>query len=244
MPVERLFTHQSDISRVTFRKWTLSILAISCAIVFTFLGFWQLQRLSARQKANDLLAARRLAPEVGLDSLPRDTAAAHFRRVHIRGSYDYPQEIIYTLRGRNGSPGVNILTPLLLNGKDTVVLVDRGWVYAADGVTIEPQRWREAEALDGRGFVETFPTKGPFDPPSPERPRSFRRLDRSALAKALPYPIANYYVVLTDSASSPSAPPRVEQMPLDEGPHRNYAIQWFSFAAIAIGGLVIFLRRT
>ena len=67
---------------------------------------------------------------------------------------------------------------------------------------------------------------------------------RAALAKQLPYPIANYYVVLTDSSSSASAPPRVEPLPLDEGPHRAYAIQWFSFAAISIIGLVIFIRRT
>jgi len=241
---ERHFTDHSDISRVTLRKWILSVLAISFAIIFIFLGFWQIRRLRERQSANDLLAARRLAPEVEIDSLPGDTAAAHFRRVHIRGGYDYPQEIIYTLRGRNGSPGVNILTPLLRNGKDTAVLVNRGWVYAADGTTIATQSWREADALNGHGFVETFPTKGPFDPPNPTRPRSFRRLDRSALAKVLRYPVANYYVVLTDSASSPSAPPRVEPAPLDEGPHRNYAIQWFSFAAISIVGLVIFLRRT
>jgi surfeit locus 1 family protein len=229
---------------MSVRKWILSVLAISFAIVFILLGFWQVRRLSERQKANDLLAARRLAPIAELDSLPRDTAAAHFRRVHIKGSYDYPQEIIYTLRGRNGSPGVNILTPLLRNGKDTAVLVNRGWVYSADGTNVDAGPWQEAGALDGHGIVETFPTQGPFAPPSAARPRSFRRLDRSALAKVLPYPIANYYVVLTDSASAPNAPPRVEQMPLDEGPHRNYAIQWFSFAAIAIGGLVIFLRRT
>ncbi|HEX9084563.1 MAG TPA: hypothetical protein VF836_07475, partial [Gemmatimonadaceae bacterium] len=59
-----------------------------------------------------------------------------------------------------------------------------------------------------------------------------------------PYPIANYYVILSDPATSPSAPPRVEPLPLDEGPHRMYAIQWFSFAAISIVGLAIFLRRT
>ncbi|MDQ6770141.1 MAG: SURF1 family protein [Gemmatimonadota bacterium] len=229
---------------MTLRKWILSVVAISLAIIFISLGFWQVRRLSARQRANDFLAARRFAPEVALDSLPRDTAAAHFRRVRIRGSYDYPQEIIYTLRGRNGSPGVNILTPLLRNGKDTAVLVNRGWVYSPDGTTIDTQPWRETDAMDGHGFVETFPTKGPFEAPNAKRPRSFRRLDRAGLAKVLPYPIANYYVVLTDSASSPSAPPRVEQAPLDEGPHRNYAIQWFSFAAISIIGLVIFLRRT
>ena len=83
------------------------------AAVCILLGCWQIRRLWARQKANDIVAARRFAPEVELDSLPRDTAAAHFRRVHLRGIYDNAQEIIYTLRGRNGSPGINILTPLL-----------------------------------------------------------------------------------------------------------------------------------
>jgi surfeit locus 1 family protein len=229
---------------VTLRKWILSVLAIAIAIACVLLGSWQIRRLWARQRANEIVAARRFAPEAELDSLPRDTAGAHFRRVHVRGIYDHAQEIIYTLRGRNGSPGVNLLTPLLRNGKDTAVLINRGWVYSADGTTIDAQPWRETDTLNGHGFVETFPTQGPFPPPNPERPRSFRRLDRTALTKTFPYPIANYYVVLTDSATSPSAPPRVEPMPLDEGPHRNYAIQWFSFAAISIIGLGIFLRRT
>lgn len=228
----------------TLRKWILSVVAISLAVIFVSLGFWQLRRLSARRDVNTMLAARRAAPEVELDSLPRDTSAAHFRRVHVRGSYDHPQEILLTLRGRNGSPGVNILTPLLRPRKDTVVLVNRGWVYSPDGITVDTKPWREADTLNGTGYIETFPTKGPFEPPNPARPRSFRRLNRADVQKAFPYPIANYYVVLTDSAESSSVPPRVEAPPLDEGSHRNYAIQWFSFAAIAVGGLVIFLRRT
>jgi surfeit locus 1 family protein len=229
---------------VTLRKWIFSVVAISLAIIFVSLGCWQVRRLWARQKSNDFLSARRLVPEVELDSLPTDTAAAHFRRVHVRGIYDHAQEIIYTLRGRNGSPGVNILTPLLRTGRETAVLVNRGWVYSPDGTTIDLQPWKEADTLNGHGFVETFPTQGPFPEPNPERPRSFRRLDRTALSKAFSYPIANYYIVLTDSATSPSAPPRVGEAPLDEGPHRNYAIQWFSFAAISIIGLGIFIRRT
>lgn len=228
----------------TTRKWILSIVAVSLAAIFISLGFWQLRRLSARRQANVLLTARRIAPEVELDSLPSDTAAAHYRRVHIRGSYDHPQEIILTLRGRNGSPGVNILTPLLRTREDTVVLVNRGWVYSPDGVTVDTQPWREADTVNGTGFVETFPTKGPFEPPNPARPRSFRRLNRADIQKVFPYPIANYYVVLTDSAESSSVPPRVEALLLDEGSHRNYAIQWFAFAVISIVGLVIFLRRT
>ena len=229
---------------MTLKKWSFAVVAAFFAILCLGLGFWQIRRLQARQAANAILSGRRFAPEVSLDSLPPDTADAHFRRVHIRGIYDHGQEIIYTLRGRNGSPGVNILTPVLRPNKDTAVLVNRGWVYSPDGTSIDTAPWREADTLNGHGFVETFPTKGPFPPPSPTRPRSFRRLDRSALAKLFPYPIANYFVVLTDSAASPSAPPRVEPAPLDEGPHRMYAIQWFSFATISIIGLVIFLRPT
>jgi surfeit locus 1 family protein len=168
---------------------------------------------------------------------------AHFRRVRVRGAYDYPNEIVLTLRGRNGSPGVNILTPIRRGGNDTAVLVNRGWVYSPDGMTVETNQWREGDSVDANGFVEVFPTKGPFDKPNQARPRSMRRLDKSVLGKLFPYPIANYYVVLTDSARS-GGPPRVEPASLDEGPHRNYAIQWFFFAAISIIGLVIFLRRT
>lgn len=218
--------------------------AISFAALSISLGFWQLRRLAARRAANALLEARRTAPQVSLDSLPPDTALAHFRRVRIRGAYDYANQIVLTLRGREGSPGVNILTPIRQVGTDTAVLVNRGWVYSPDGVEVDLRKWREGDSVDANGFVETFPTVGSFDPPNATRSRAMRRLHRPDLIKLLPYPIANYYVVLTDSSASPSAPPRVEPAPLDEGPHRNYAIQWFSFATISIVGLVIFLKST
>jgi surfeit locus 1 family protein len=214
------------------------------AVLCISLGFWQLRRLSARRASNAVLASRRVAPEVSLDSLPRDTSLAHFRRVRVRGAYDYASKIVLTLRGRNGSPGVNIITPVRRAGTDTAVLVNRGWVYSPDGITIDTKQWREGDSVDASGFVETFPTQGPFNPPNPTRPRSMRRLHRSDLVRLFPYPIANYYVVVTDSGRAANAPPRIEPAPLDEGPHRNYAIQWFSFAAISIIGLVIFVRRT
>jgi surfeit locus 1 family protein len=229
---------------VNLRKWTLGVLALGFAALSISLGFWQLRRLATRRAANALLVSRRDAPEVPLDSLPADTSAAHFRRVRVRGAYDYANEIVLTLRGRNGSPGVNLITPVRRAGNDSAVLVNRGWVYSPDGVTIDAKQWREGDSIDAKGFIETFPTRGPFDVSNPARPKSMRRLERERLMKLFPYPIANYYVVVTDSARAPNAPPRVEPAPLDEGPHLNYAIQWFSFAVISVVGLVIFLRRT
>ena len=238
---------------MTFRKWVLTVAAVVAAAVFISFGLWQLRRLDARKEQNSLLAARRFAPELDPTSLPADTGAARFRRIRLRGRYDFANEIVHTLRGRNGSPGVNILTPLLRAGNDTAILVNRGWVYAPDGMTVDTRPWREADSLNGTGYIETFPTAGVFAAPNPERPRAFRRLDRAALSRLFPYAIANYYVVLSDTTTTrnpalgatPAAniPPRVEPGALDEGPHRSYAMQWFSFAAISIIGLVIFLRR-
>ncbi|HEU4749268.1 MAG TPA: SURF1 family protein [Gemmatimonadaceae bacterium] len=238
---------------MTFRKWLLGIFAVSAAAVCVSLGIWQLRRMEERRQQNAFLASRRFAPEISLEQLPADPVEGRFRRVRLAGVYDHSNEIVHTLRGRRGSPGVNILTPLLRHGNDTAVLVNRGWVYAPDGMTVDTRPWRETDTLEGSGFVETFPAAGVSTSANPRRPRSFRRLDRSVLAELFPYPIANYYVVLTDSTSNretelgrapaPNIPPRVEPAALDEGPHRSYAVQWFSFAAISIIGLVIFLRR-
>src|SRR5687768_4334639 len=91
---------------MSFRKWMLSIVAIAAAGIFITFGLWQLRRLDSRQQQNSLLASRRFAPEVEPASLPADTASARFRRVRLRGRYDFDNEIIHTLRGRSGSPGV------------------------------------------------------------------------------------------------------------------------------------------
>jgi surfeit locus 1 family protein len=65
------------------------------------------------------------------------------------------------------------------------------------------------------------------------------------ISQAFPYAILPYLVVLIDSVEKgENIPPRVDVPPLDEGPHKSYAIQWFSFAAISIFGVFFYLRRT
>jgi len=45
------------------------------------------------------------------------------------------------------------------------------------------------------------------------------------------------------STASTSVPARSPPQPLDEGPHLSYAIQWFSFATIAIVGTLVAVLR-
>ncbi len=220
------------------------ILGSLFAIVCLRLGFWQLARLSERKALNRELSARATTLPVTLDRLPRDTAAMHFRRVTISGVYDYTHEILITNRTRNGSPGVQLVTPLLVAGSDTAVLVTRGWVYAPDGMTIDRTRWQEPDTVRGDAFVEMF-SRRTGDAQLAHRDRSFRWLDQASVAKVFPYAIAPYHLILISGGASPgpNVPPRLDVPPLDEGPHQSYAIQWFSFAAISIFGMILFVRR-
>ena len=239
------------------RRWIrvgFAITACALAVVFMSLGFWQLRRLSERRAQNAILSSRRFSAPVDLSAVSSDTGAARFRRVRISGRYDYGNEFALTLRTRNGSPGVDIITPVSRAGSDTLVLVNRGWIYAPDGMTADISKWPEGDSVDAIGFVETFAAPSAYGAKSPGRPRAYRWLERSTIESDLKRPVAPFYVVLAPDSETgyavtpPKAgvretPPRVEPRGLDEGPHKSYAIQWFSFAAISILGLVLFLRR-
>ena len=49
-------------------------------------------------------------------------------------------------------------------------------------------------------------------------------------------PLAPVYIIADSPATLSPAPRRSSPPALDDGPHLNYAIQWFAFAGIAFGG--------
>jgi surfeit locus 1 family protein len=230
------------------RNVVFIVLALVAAAVCARLGFWQLSRLRDRRVRNELTAARLSEPPVAPAALPGDVALARLRRVRLAGRYDYAHEVVLTNRSRQGSPGVYIVTPLRPAGGDTAVLVTRGWVYSPDGSTVDLTRWREADTATVTGLVESFPPaaerRGSADVPN--RPSAFRWLDRDLMARRVGYPVAPYQVVALggDSAAvADSTPVRLTTPALDEGPHLSYAIQWFSFALIALVGAGVFVAN-
>ncbi len=219
------------------------VFAVVAAAIFVRLGFWQLHRLHERRAYNALVISRLDSAEVDASALPRDTALARFRRVRVTGTPDYDHELLWAARSYRGSPGVNFLTPIRIPGRDTAVLVDRGWVYAPDGATVDESKWHERDTTFV-GFAEPLPSTG--GAAYSTRPRTLARLSVDVVRKAVPYPVAPVYVVeLGDSVIAPDRIARLTVPPLDEGPHMSYAIQWFSFAAIAIGGagVVVMQKR-
>ncbi|HEY0970692.1 MAG TPA: SURF1 family protein [Gemmatimonadales bacterium] len=214
------------------------VIAAAAAFLFVRLGFWQLGRLQERKTRNAVVAVRLDSAMVGPELLPADTGLLRYRRVAVSGVYDHANEVILAGRTRQGSPGVNFYTPLRIPGRDTAILVNRGWVYSPDATDVDAARWREPARAEVRGFALPFPAPGRGDPVIHGRERTLRHPELAAMRELIPYPIAGYYLVQTDTTDFDidSTPARLAPPALDEGPHLSYALQWFSFAAIALGG--------
>ncbi|HZI30225.1 MAG TPA: SURF1 family protein [Gemmatimonadaceae bacterium] len=229
-------------TRIVF--FTLFSLAVSLGCIR--LGFWQLERLRARRAQNAQVLARLAEAPVPLEHLPRNSTV-RFRRVTTTGTYDFANEFVVTTRTRNGAPGVHIITPLRRTGTDTAFLVNRGWAYTPDGMTVDLNVFREDSAGIIDGFVEDFSiASGAVSTPSVER--AVRRLDRDSISARLPYPLAAVVLIQQKDSGEFTAvdrgtPVRVQPPRLDEGSHRSYAIQWFGFAVVGIAGSLVVLQR-
>ena len=217
-------------------------LAVVAAALFVRLGLWQVSRLRERQARNAVVAAQQRSTPVPLAALPRDTAAAHYRPASVEGRFDYEHELVVTSRTRRGSPGIELLTPMRVASSDTAVLVNRGWVYSPDGGTVDRSRWREGDSVRVTGYVEMYSVDAGVTRTATD-PRIVRRVSRQEIAAKVPYPVAPYYLVSIGDSTAAPHPARREVPALDDGPHRSYAVQWFCFAAIALGGAAAVVLR-
>lgn len=225
---------------VSVRKRHIILVAIAAIVAFTCvrLGFWQLNRLHGRRDVNAMLEARGVEAPVPITSLQPD--AMPYRHVTATGTYDPAHEQI--LSGRtsdNGDPGNHVLTPLVL-GDGTAVIVDRGWVPLE---TQTPPATGQAAAPPGTVTVTglALPPDQVSAPPVSPSPPLVTRID---LGRGdLPYTLLPVYVLLQAQQPAQAEPEVVAPPGFDDGPHLSYAIQWFSFATIAVVGCLILLVR-
>jgi surfeit locus 1 family protein len=225
---------------VRARVIVFGVISLSLAALFVRLGFWQLGRLEWRRALNAEVAAHITAPPVPVASLPTDSAALRYRRATLRGVFDYANEVVLTQRIRGGSPGVNLLTPLRVAGKDSAYLINRGWVYSPDGKQVDLQKWREPDTAEVIAFALPAYTRDSAAA-GVTSPKVMRTLDFDLVEQGMPYPIARVQLMqIGDTSPKGDIPPRLVPPPPSEGAHKSYAVQWFSFAGIAVIGAFLF----
>jgi surfeit locus 1 family protein len=235
-------------------RWVVATaIILVAALAFVTLGRWQLRRLGEVREENRLVAERFDLPPVDLGGLDGPIDATRidelqYRRAIATGTYLTEDEVLQRTRAHRGQNGFHVLTPLA-TGEGEAVLVRRGWVpYELD----EPPVAEAAPpAGDGHlaGFLQRSEPQrsvGPTDPADRELDLVFRadvpRIDRQVDATLFPLVLSLEEQRPPQEGRLPVPPERPE---LDEGNHLSYALQWFSFAAIAVIGYASVLwKRT
>ena len=225
-------------------RYLLLIISFILAGLFVKLGLWQLSRLHDRRAGNRRAAEARAGEVVDLNRTgnARDARADH--RVVVRGEYDRMHEVV--LRGHvyRELPGVQVVTPLRIAGNDSAVMVNRGFFPSPDATFADTDSLNEPGEVTVHGIAFAIPLSADSGGALVSNGKeTWRRLDLAALRKRIPYPLLDVYILQSPDSGLPLYPRRLEPLPLDDGPHLSYAIQWFAFATIAVGGGLIFLFR-
>lgn len=222
------------------------------APIMVGLGLWQLARLSERRLLNAQIQARLTLPPLTLTDAPlTDLAQLDYRRVMAEGVYDFANEIVLRNRAYREAPGVHVLTPLRLAEGQAAVLVDRGWIPYAQSTSEARRDYQYPTGpVTVTGLARLSQTRAsqflPADPPlSPALPRldAWYWVNLEQIQTQLPYALLPVFIELEATPDKTQPPIAGYELDLTDGPHLNYAIQWFAFAIIAMVGPLIYWRQ-
>jgi surfeit locus 1 family protein len=230
----------------------MTIAVAVAALCFVALGFWQLDRLAQRRAANARTLARLELPALRLDGGLLDPAGVDLRRGIVRGTYDFEHEVVLRNQTHNELPGVDLITPLRIEGSDVAVLVNRGWIPFEMSQPAQRKAFRaETGPVEVQGILRSSRTRpsrfAPVDPtPSPGQSGldAWLRVDIDRIQEQIPYRLLPVFLEQEagpQSAGQPRFPRPQPEISLSEGPHLFYAGQWFAFAALLVG---VYLARS
>lgn len=231
-------------ARVWVRWLLLAAFVVALGFTFVSLGNWQLDRLDQRRDRNASVVAHEQA-----DVLTFEQAFSHaiaetdqWQRVRVTGTFLADKQLQVRYRSFADQTGWELVTPLRTTTGATV-LVDRGFIARPAN-----EDFPKTYPAPPTGQVEVlgYVRRNEVGKPNATTPAegTVRLIDSEAIAAWLGEPLVNGYI----SAITLTPPQGAELQPitppsLDEGPHLSYALQWFSFAAIAGFGLGLLIRN-
>jgi cytochrome oxidase assembly protein ShyY1 len=212
-------------------RWLVGHVIIMLLVIgMWLLSQWQLNRLEDRRERNTAVEAELAAQP--LKAMPPPNSP-NYRTVELTGTWDASGTKLLRYPIREGAPGYEVLTPLVLATGERI-LVDRGWIPLDQGKFLKPADSAPAGTTTVAGWFRTAK-------------RGDENVGRNDVAAPTITKITEPWVQArpgTDTAAGAVAPIPIDPPDLGEGPHWSYFLQWISFCIIAIGGWSTLLYRS
>ena len=207
------------------------------------LGFWQLRRLDDKRTFTSQVTTRSDMPVSELSRLDDPSSPSQeWRRVSVRGSYDFGKSVRVVNRSQSGMAGYDQVVPLRTE-KFGWIIVNRGFIplstNAALGTPPDP-----VTVVGYLRVSQKRGTLGAIDSTDPAN-KDFQRFDIPLIAKQLDGDVFPLYLQMFKESPMTAGdwPTPVAFPELSEGPHQSYAFQWFFFSAVAFTAWVVVVRR-
>jgi surfeit locus 1 family protein len=192
--------------------------------LFVYLGSWQAAVALHQQRST-------LPPEA-IDVRLLDPGRADAARYTVRGQYEPELQFFLDNQQEAGVPGVQVITPLRIEGSETRILVNRGWIGWPHGRGVLPQVPVPAGPVQVTGMAQVPSTKRMLlmpDRPEPD-PRLWNRVDLDRFAAQAQRKVQPV-LLLQDAGDAVDGLIRHWPPPEDRSlKHHSYAMQWFAMA--------------
>lgn len=220
------------------RRWIVTVAAVVGVLVTARLGVWQLDRAGEKQALHDAIVQRASMPSLAPGELAREAgqaAAQHHRLVRLTGRWLAAHTVYLDNRQMDGRPGFFVVTPLLLESGDAVV-VQRGWVPRdfTDRTKV-PVLPAEEGPVKVAGRVAPPPSKL-FEFEGVDSGPIRQNLDLSSYARQVGVALRPLSVLqLEDGRSADGLLRHWPEPSADMARNRGYAFQWFALSALIAG---------
>jgi|SRR4051812_26505782 surfeit locus 1 family protein len=222
------------------RLWSLAAAALGCAL-FMSLGNWQSRRATEKRELAAALDRAAQAPALELPAGPVDAQKLIHQHVAARGQYVAERSVLLDNKLRAGRPGYEVVTPLRIGGSAWHVLVNRGWLPAPASRDSVPALRTPAGDVRVEGIALEHIPHALSAGVSSGRVRQNLGISEYAAETGLQL----LPIVIEQRSAADDGLLREWPRP-DFGAERNqsYALQWYSFAALAIVlGIIFSFRR-
>ncbi|WP_336974981.1 SURF1 family protein [Sphingobium aromaticiconvertens] len=214
----------------------LALVALLLVAGLVALGVWQVQRLAWKRDLIARIEARVHAPPAPFptDWSSADRSRDEYRRVTLSGHFLNDRATLVQAATVRGS-GFWVMTPLATDGG--TVLINRGFIPARAAVYAKPEG-----VVRITGLLRMTEPGGGFLRSNDAAANRWYSRDVTAIARALPAPVAPWFVDAGQSGGPDALP--VGSLTVIRFPnnHLVYAITWFTLAAMVAGAYIFVMR--
>lgn len=216
--------------------------ALALVVLFTSLGFWQLDRAEQKRALQASFAGEGATVEVSAQGEPPPL----YQRIRATGRFMNERQFLIENIVVDGRLGVYVITPLELSGDGALLLVNRGWAARQpNGELPEVEVGNEPRAVEGRagGLPRVGIRPGPALQADGGWPRVATYPTVDELAAALQRPVLPF-VLLADPDPASGFVRRWEPQTMGPLRHIGYAFHWFALAlAVVVVTAVVYRKR-